>query len=82
MEHWKICEAPICAGYPTEDLLWYPDEKICGKIPYTKWQKKQRKIQKLFKKGKINPDRYFTVEMLLKMKKVRNPKGKDPNVHV
>ena len=78
--HYLYCEAPICQGYPTENLLWYPDEKICNKVPYTKWQKSQIKIQKLYLKDQIVSERYFTVKMLERMVSVRKGiRGRNSN---
>lgn len=56
-EHYLICEAPICAGdqnsnYKNE-VVWYPGEKICRRIPYEEFQKKQLSINILVKKGRF-----------------------------
>lgn len=75
MRHWQLCEAPICAGYPTEYLTWFPDEKICRKVPYTKWQKAQIKIQKLYKQGLVKDGQYFIAEILENLRRIRRPRG-------
>ena len=90
IQHYLKCEAPICAdtrGYdsPTwkKEVLWYPDEKICQKGPYTKWQKRQVRLQKLLKAGKLkNPYTCYTAEMLEKIQYVRQgTKGRNPNAY-
>lgn len=65
------CEAPICATYPTESLVWFPDEKICGARPLTRWQENQKKIAKLAKENDRLSNSYFTVEMLEKLERVK-----------
>lgn len=56
-EHYLICEAPICAGDPNinykNEILWYPGEKVCRRIPYEEFQRKQLSINILVKKGKF-----------------------------
>lgn len=81
--HYLECEAPICRDYSTEDLLWYPDEKVCQIKPYKNWQKIQMRIKRLFLKGKVNSDKYFSFKMLNNLKIVRQGiEGKNPNVYL
>lgn len=78
--HYLICEAPVCRDYDTIHLLWYCDEPVCLQRPYTKWQKTQLKIQKLYKKGKVNPDRYFSAERLQRIRVVKEGiEGENPD---
>ena len=89
-KHYLECEAPICADERAykdnpnwkEDVIWYPGEPFCGKMPYTSWQRKQVKINRLFDKGLLkHGDRYyFNANMLAKMKAVRRGiKGRNPD---
>ncbi len=79
--HHLNCSAPICAGDPEKNwqktVLWYPGEPVCS-IKATKWQKNQRRINKLVLKGGFkNMDRYFTADSLSKIGRVTNAtKGK------
>lgn len=73
--HAEECPAPICKddNNPNymKDVLWYPGEGICGKSPMTKWQRNQRRINKLVAKGTFkNLDSYFTADSLLKIGRV------------
>lgn len=56
-EHYLLCNASICAGDPNpnykNEALWLPGEKICRRIPYEEFQKKQLSINILVKKGKF-----------------------------
>jgi len=56
-EHYLICGAPICAEDPNpnykDEVVWYPGEKICRRIPCQKFQRKQLSINILVKKGKF-----------------------------
>jgi len=68
-EHYLICEAPICAEDPNpnyrDEVVWYPGEKICRKIPYEKFQRKQLSINILVKKGKFrNVEKSYTAHEL------------------
>lgn len=61
------CVAPMCAGYDTEDIVWYPGERVCQKKPFTKWQKRQAMINRWVEKGQFkNAETYFTKDMLEK----------------
>ncbi len=79
-DHIYRCEAPICAGYPLDNLVWYPDEKICNMRPWTKWQKTQRKIAKLAKQYPQMVDEMWSIEMLKGKQRVRfGTSGRNPN---
>lgn len=77
------CDAPICSRDPDiskNTWSWLPDEPICGATPYTKIQKVQNKIKKLFLKGKVNGKFYFTSKMLENTKRVAGGiKGRNPD---
>lgn len=79
--HELLCQAPICAGDTNKDfkkeVLWYPGESVCN-LKGQKWQKNQRRINKLVLKGGFkNMDRYFTADSLSKIGRVTNAtKGK------
>lgn len=77
------CEAPICPhdpNYQNNTWSWFPDEVICKATPKTHIQKVQRRIQKLFLKGKVDGTRYFTSDMLEKIHRVREGvKGLNPD---
>ena len=88
--HWQLCEAPICADESCykdqpkwkKEVLWYPGERVCQRRPFTKWQKRQAKINRWHEKGlfKHGDSRYFTVEMLTDREKVmRGTKGGNPD---
>jgi len=74
-EHWLICEAPICAderAYKDQpgwkhEVLWYPGETVCGRRPFTKWQKRQSRINRWHAKEEFkHGDKfYFTEKMLV-----------------
>lgn len=78
-KHYLECNAPICAGYPVDGLVWYPGEVICTKTPYKKWQRTQKKLAKLEKDNPGMTDTFYTVEMLEGMQRIRKGvKGKNP----
>jgi hypothetical protein len=78
--HHLVCEGNICAGYPTEGLTWFPDEAICTKRPFTKWQRKQMKIKKLAVTDEALRDTFFTVSDLMQMQRVRTGiRGRNPD---
>lgn len=90
IQHHLLCEANICADtrcyvdQPNwqKELTWFPGEAVCGKTPFTKWQKRQAKINRLHAKGlfKHGDKFYFTVESLLNRTKImRGTKGKNPD---
>ena len=79
MEHYLNCEAPICAneiGYADQpdwkkEVLWYAGEPVCGKKPFTKWQKRQAHINRWHVKGEFKfPEFFFTVETLMRGSRV------------
>jgi len=89
-QHWQKCEAPICSDESCyedghrdwdETVIWYVDEPYCKRSPYTKWQKKQAKMSRLYKRGLFkHPERYWTVAMLEKRKRVnKGMKGGNPD---
>lgn len=93
-QHWQDCKASICAdercyvGQPKwkSEIPWYPGEPFCTRSPYTKWQKRQAKINRWHAKGEFRygDKYYFTVEMLMRGKNVRKErKGGDQveNMH-
>ena len=68
---YRTCNAPLCP-LDKESLkkgVWYPDEAICSNQRFKglRWIKIQRRI----KKRAIHRDRYFTYEMLTKIRTVR-----------
>lgn len=68
-QHFLICGAPICAEDPNpnfkDEVIWYPGEKVCRRIPYEEFQKKQLSINILAKKGKFkNVDKPYTAREL------------------
>lgn len=82
-DHFLDCEGVMCQDDPTsewkDNVVWYPDEPICQKVPLEKWQKTARKIQKLYKSGKLKYglQRYFTATMLEALRRVNEGvKGK------
>lgn len=85
MEHYLICEAPICADDRTLDweknVTWFPGELVCGKKPPRLFQKRQNKINRWLKKEQLKyPERSFTAFTLEKPKALyRGIKGNDPN---
>ena len=81
---WKGCNASICPLEPSsvQYSLWYPGEDICKALAYRqeRWYKNQRKINRLFNKGQIDDDRYFTYAMLSSIERVgKGIRGKDPD---
>lgn len=88
LHHWQLCEAPICAdtrGYGEmnwrKELTWFPDEAVCQKGPYAKWQKMQNRLRKFHLKGTLkHPELFYTVLMLEEKSKIRTgSKGINPN---
>lgn len=77
---WEGCSAPLCPLEPLTDSQWFPDEDICHSrvITKTSWIKTQRKIQRLFLKGRIDSETCFTIPALGEIKAVRHPKGIRP----
>ena len=74
------CPGNICVTDPDNHLRnWYPDEAICIYRPRPKWLKRMIKIQKLFLKGEIAEDKYFMLKDLEEMKRVRKPRGSNPD---
>lgn len=57
MEHYLLCEAPVCAGDPNDnfknEVVWYAGEPVCIKTPYQKFQKRQVDINKWVAKGRF-----------------------------
>lgn len=73
MKHDSLaCPGNICQTDPENYLRnWWSSEKVCTAKPYAKWQKVQIKINKLLAKGKFkNPDCYFYLDDLLKIRRV------------
>lgn len=89
VKHYLLCQAPICADERNyedtpnwkDDLIWYPGEDVCGKTPFTRWQKRQSKINRMVAAGTFkHPERYFTVNTLLKIGRLTtSAKGGNPN---
>ncbi len=82
--HYETCEAPLCAEDREPELadvrIWYPGEPVCGKRPYTRWQKAQRRINRRVEKGTFKyTQMYFTRPMLDGMKVYNATKGLDPD---
>lgn len=68
-EHFIICGAPVCAEDPNpnykNEVVWWPGEKVCRKVPYEEFQKKQLSINMLVKKGKFkNAEMAYTAHKL------------------
>jgi len=83
--HLETCEAPICAGDQNKnykkEVLWYPGEKVCGKIPFQKFQKKQALMNRYLIAGKFkHVGRFWTAEMLEKRNQVMKAKGGNPEL--
>ena len=78
------CNAPLCPLDPEsiQHGIWYPDEDICTKRNmHTPWLKKQKRIKKLLNKNLIDPNLFFSVSMLNKIKAVRpGLKGANPDI--
>ena len=90
MKHYLICESPLCAderaykGIPNWEsgVPWYPGEPMCRRKPYTKWQKRQARINRLYDKGlfKYGNNFYFTVKSLMNRCKImKGTKGANPD---
>src|SRR5690554_3099500 len=81
MKHKLLCSAPICADDVTKHYIWYPDEPVCNKRPFKRFQKIQKRIQRLMLAGKLKAiDGYFTADQLHAIKAVRSGiKGMNPN---
>lgn len=56
-KHYLYCEAPICAGDPNpnykKEVIWYPGEKVCQRVPYEKFQSKQEDLNRWVARGKF-----------------------------
>jgi hypothetical protein len=79
--HFINCPAPICNCDPNLDykneVVWCAGEDICKHKPYQKFQEQQVKLNKLFRKGKIE-DSSFSAKQLegLKIPKTRKKRVK------
>jgi len=75
----ESCRAPLCPlSGQLENCYWYPDEPICRLQQYQglDWMKRQRLIAK--RRGSV--DGYFTIKMLLRIRRVRKGiRGVDPS---
>jgi len=76
----ESCSAPIC---PLDEQslkkgIWYPGEEICHKRLGLQWIKIQRRIAKKVK----NKDRYFTYKDFQSAKRIRNPRGHNPDISI
>lgn len=89
-KHFLECEAPICSGGTDEDygdpkwkkhVTWFPDELVCKKGPYKKWQKMQKRLQKFLIKGQLkHPYTYYTADMLERRTAIhKGTKGRNPD---
>lgn len=82
-KYYDSCEAPLCP-LDEESLkfgIWYPDEEICHlrKLQKLDWIKKQKKLIEMG----ADPNFYFDVKMLQKIKRVSSKtKGKDPDAGI
>ncbi len=66
------CPGQICYGDKDKHLrLWYPSEPICSFRPFQRFQKIQKRIQKLLLRGKVTDESYFTFNSLSRIKSVR-----------
>ncbi len=77
--HFKNCNAPICAECPDKDwqqnVIWYAGEEVCDKKPYKVFQKRQQRINDWLKLGQIeNKKDIYTASLLEKGKAIRNDK--------
>lgn len=79
-KHFDGCNAPLCPLVEeSKEAVWYPDEEVCNHRPFIKWQKTQKKIARLFRKGMVDVNGYFTIESLTNIKLVRpGIKGSSP----
>lgn len=92
MKHFEACAAPICADLEAyesnsdwqETVPWYPGEAVCGMKPYTKWQKRQAKMNRWLESGTLKYlTLFFTVETLLRKKSLyRGIKGGNPDAKI
>lgn len=69
------CQGVMCEADPTPDwkknVIWYAGESICGRSPYSRIQKIQSRINRLFRNGKIKfPRMFYTGELLEKLKRI------------
>ena len=70
--HLEKCNAPICQkGMLNDEIVWYANEAICTSRPFESWQKTQRKIQSLYKKGKCGNIEGYTFGKLRNMRRVK-----------
>lgn len=84
---YQACASNLCAGddRPEREFCgWFADEAVCHKTPYTPWQKKQVKIQKLYKLGKLKfSDEIFYLSTLQKIRRVtKTVRGINPQRRV
>ncbi len=70
-KHSETCSVPICADDTNpnfkSEVVWRPGEPICNKKPLQPFQKKQKDINNLVKKGTWkfrDEDDWFTVDDL------------------
>jgi hypothetical protein len=60
-KHQEKCSSPICMDCKDETTIWYPGESICKKLPVSDIQFKQKRINSVFKRGKLkNSDCPYT----------------------
>ena len=75
-KYYESCNAPLCP-FDEESIehgIWYPDEEVCRKKTSIKWIRRQKTLIK----RKVDPEGYFTTEMLL----TRTKFGKNPDTPI
>ena len=61
MNHKDRCSAPICVDCDFKNVIWYPGESVCTKLPLSNLQRKQFRINKEVNKGTYkNVDMAYT----------------------
>jgi len=70
-KHFEDCSAPICSCTLDEKAIWYVGEEICSRRPLQKFQRVQKKLNRLADEGKISPSKVFRLADLNKSRLVQ-----------
>ena len=65
-KHFETCSAPICNCTHDKKAIWLAGEEVCTRQPVEKFQRVQKKINRLVLRGKIKKDTPYKLEDLQK----------------
>lgn len=71
-QHFDNCSAPICNCTHDEKATWLAGEEVCSRQPVEKFQRVQKKINRLVLRGEIPEGRVYRLADLEKSQLVKN----------